>query len=150
MILLFSFVSMALYAQEKVNLGKMEEKQKNEYLVKLAKDVTKVISTESYNNCDFDREAYIEKRKNDEGRIFYTISFYPVGIGDKTHFSYYKMGKDGKLVEQKRRYTAASVDVWENTGLPKLFMSGDNNGIFFNEEGKYSFYELKKRYSDNK
>ena len=100
-----------------VNLGKMSEKERNEYLVKLAKEVIMNFGPDYYR----DLPPIIEEEKNDffkgkdiEGREYYKVTFPYDETKETLEWSF-----------------SAEVMIWKDTGEPLGVMFGTGYGINF-------------------
>ena len=110
----FSFLGMSA---QTINLGEMSEKSRNEYLVKLSKEVIKNFGPGYYRDLpptiDEGKNDYL-KGKDIEGREYYSVTF-PY---DKTK-------------ESLDWYYSACVKIWKDTGEPFIVIFGNGYGINF-------------------
>ena len=110
----FSFLGMSA---QTVNLGDMSEKSRNEYLVKLSKEVIKNFGPDYYR----DLPPSIEEKKNDylegkdiEGREYYQVTFPYDRTKEILDFPY-----------------SAYVKIWKETGEPFVVIFGSGWGRNF-------------------
>lgn len=118
--LFFAFVvtfSLMGMSAQTVNLGKMNEKERNEYLVKLSKEVIKNFGPDYYR----DLPPTIEEGKNDylkgkdiEGREYYCVTFPYDKTKEILDFPY-----------------SAYVKIWKDTGEPFSVIFGNGWGRNF-------------------
>lgn len=116
--------SITIYAQE-THLRKMQQGERNEYLVKLSKEVIKNFGPDYYHVCDsseitgpfvFDEShgLFRPSNKNYRGRKYYKVTFV---VDSTKHF--FSWGY------------AAYVLVWEKSGEPMQVMFGNGMGKHF-------------------
>lgn len=119
--LLSLILPLCCFSQE-INLKKMDETTRNEYLIKLAHEVTKKFGPGYYRQ---DSKPIITKH------IFqtqYKDELYTKNIGREYYTVTFPYDKKEELFETD--YTS-QVEIWEDTGEPYRAMFGNGYGIHF-------------------
>ena len=122
-LLVFCFLS--LHAQT-VNLSKMQLQQRNEYLLTLAKEVTRNFGPDyyrEYKDPEISEEKVFEGKwdKSPEvqrcvGRKYYTVTF-----------------RYDRTKERLNWHYASQVDIWADDGEPQGVLFGSGIGVHFFE-----------------
>ena len=125
LVFIISFTCCISATCQNKNLSKMETKERNEFLLKIAKEATDIfgpgwyqgtiipdISDVKIYNDEFDMRPEIQKNN---GRKYYTVKFW----------------YDEKTKKEIGWSYASKVDVWEDNGEPLSIIFGDTYGIGF-------------------
>ena len=132
LLFIFSIISYTVVIAQDIDWGKMDEKQKNKYLIELAKEVTKKFGPGYYREnvtpviteATFNEKGKSEIYKKNRGRKYYIVTFPYDKSKEYLDYDY-----------------TSQVLIWKDSGEPLFVFFG--NGV-----GRYFMHESYKKQTD--